>query len=99
MSEPITDRSGWRCFHCDETFADPEDARLHFGDDCTSDAACQINPASVREMERLLARYRAEDGDKDREFYRLQAEHYAALRRVEEEGYRRGLVDQVFTNG
>jgi hypothetical protein len=89
----------WRCFHCDEIFTDPEDARLHFGNDCMSDAACQINIKSVREMETLLARYRAEDSDKDREFHRIQAEHTVALRRAEEEGYRRGLVDQVFSNG
>jgi hypothetical protein len=89
----------WKCFHCDEVFTDPEDARLHFGDDCMSDAACQISVTAVREMERQLARCRAEDGDKDRELYRMQAEHDVALRRVEEEGYRRGLIDQMFNNG
>jgi hypothetical protein len=88
----------WRCFYCDEVFTDPEDARVHFGDDCMSDTACQIVRA-VREAARQLARYRAEDSDKDREFYRMQAEHTVALRRAEEEGYRRGLVDQVFNNG
>jgi hypothetical protein len=89
----------WRCFHCDEVFTEPENARLHFGDDCMTDAACQISAASVREMETLLARYRAEDSDKDREFHRMRAQHTVALRRAEEEGYRRGLVDQVFSNG
>ena len=84
----------WRCFHCDEVFTDPEDARRHFGDDL-SDAACQIDASAVREMERELARYRAEDSDKDRDMYRMQAEHTVALRRAEEEGYRRGLIDQV----
>jgi hypothetical protein len=89
----------WRCFHCDETFSDPEDARLHFGDNCLSDAACRIGAASVRELERQLARYRAEDSDADRAMYRMQADHAVALRREEEKGYRRGLIDQVFTNG
>jgi hypothetical protein len=89
----------WRCFYCDEVFTDPDDAWVHFGDDHMSDAACQADVRAVREMERELARYRAEDSDKDRDMYRMQAEHAAALRRAEEEGYRRGLVDQVFDNG
>jgi hypothetical protein len=89
----------WRCFHCDEVFTDQEDALLHFGDTCLSDTACQINVRAVREMERQIARYRVGDSDKDREFYRMQAEHTVALRKAEEEGYRRGLVDQVFNNG
>jgi hypothetical protein len=92
-------RIEWRCFHCDETFTDPEDARLHFGDDCMSDAACQFSAIAVREMETQLARYRAEDSDKDRDMYRMQADHTVALRKVEEQGYRRGLVDQVYNNG
>jgi len=50
-------------------------------------------------METLLARYRAEDSDADRAMYRMQAEHTVALRREEEKGYLRGLVDQVFNNG
>jgi hypothetical protein len=89
----------WRCFHCDEIFTDPADARRHFGQDCMSDAACQISVDAVREMEMLLARYRAEDSDKDRDMYRMQAEHTVAVREAEEKGYRRGLIDQVFTNG
>jgi hypothetical protein len=78
----------WRCFYCDEVFTDPEAARLHFGEDCMPVAACQFSITAVREMEWQLARYRAEDSDKDREFYRMQAEHTVALRRAEEEGYR-----------
>jgi hypothetical protein len=62
MSESVM----WRCFHCDETFIDHEDALLHFGDGSMSDAACQIDIKAVREMERTLARYRAEDSDADR---------------------------------
>jgi hypothetical protein len=89
----------WRCFHCDEIFTDYEEALLHFGEDRTLDPACQIDVKILREMERQLARYRAEDLDKDRAFYRMQAEHTVALRKAEEEGYRRGLVDQVFSNG
>jgi hypothetical protein len=89
----------WRCFHCDEVFTDHEDAFLHFGANCMSDAACQIQLVSVRDMEEQLARYRAEDSDTDRAMYRMQAEHTVALRQAEEEGYRRGLVDQVFNNG
>ncbi len=96
MSKETT---GWRCFHCGETFVDLEAARLHFGDDGMADTACQITVVAVREMECLLARYRAEDSDTDRAIYRMQAEHTVALRRAEEDGYRRGLIDQVYTNG
>ena len=91
--------TGWRCFHCGEIFVDLEDARLHFGENSMSDAACQIDIKSVRKTETLLARYRFEDSDAYREMYRMQAEHAVALRREEEKGYRRGLIDQVFTNG
>jgi hypothetical protein len=92
-------RKSWRCFHCDEVFTDREEASLHFGNDCMSDAGCQISLSAVREMEQRLARYRVEDSDTDRAMYRMQAEHTVELRRAEEKGYRRGLVDQVFTNG
>ncbi len=98
MSDSKTTKS-WTCFHCGETFTDREDAWLHFGDNCMSGAACQIDIKTVREMETLLARYQAEDSDVERAMYRMQAEHTVALRRAEEEGYRRGLVDQVYTNG
>jgi hypothetical protein len=94
-----TTEQQWTCFHCGETFLEREDARLHFGDDYMSDAACQIDIKAVREMETLLARYRAEDSDKDRDYYRMRAEHTIALRVAEERGYRSGLVDQVYTNG
>ncbi len=96
--QPQTTEQRWTCFHCGEAFG-REDARLHFGDNGMSDAACQIDIKAVREMENLLARYRAEDSDKDRDMYRMQADHTVALRTAEEKGYRSGLVDQVFTNG
>jgi len=83
----------WRCFHCDEVFTDVEAARLHFGSDETRQPACQIDVAHVREMESQLNRYHAEDSDKDREFYALNAAHSVALIREEEKGYERGLRD------
>lgn len=89
----------WRCFHCDEVFTNLEDARAHFGDSQLSNTACQINIEYVRDMELQLARYHAEDSDSDRAIYRMQADHDAALKKEEEKGYRRGLVDQVFNNG
>ena len=85
----------WTCFHCGETFTDPEDARLHFGDNGMADAACQIDIKAFREMETLVARWWAEDGDADRALYRMQAEHTVALHRAEEKGYERGLRDQI----
>jgi hypothetical protein len=83
----------WKCFHCGETFTDTESARLHFGDNCLSDPACQIDIKQVREMEQLHARHLAEDSDTDRAMYRMQAEHAVALRCEEEIGYARGLHD------
>ena len=98
-------RHGWTCFFCGETFRTPGAAELHFGAAPFAEAACRIKVeefgllAALRKAEAELASYRAEDSDADRAMYRMQAEHAVALRREEEKGYARGLVDQVFTNG
>ena len=83
----------WRCFHCDEVFRDEEAARLHFGDSLMHAAACKVDVAALRELERQLACYREEDTDLHREIHRLHAEHLVALRRAEEDGYAKGLRD------
>jgi hypothetical protein len=91
--------TSWRCFHCDEAFTDYNAARDHFGDDAFYRAACLIKRedegllGALRNAERELARYRAEDSEKDREFHCMRADHAVALRREEERGYERGLKD------
>lgn len=86
-------KTSWRCFHCDETFTDREDALIHFGFNQMTDAACQIDIKAFREMEECQARHLAEDSDMDRAMHRMRAEHDAALRREEERGYAKGLQD------
>jgi hypothetical protein len=83
----------WRCFHCNETFTDAEQATLHFGSTQMSEPACQVSPERLRELEAQLDRYRHEDTDLHREIYGLHAKHHTALQREEEKGYARGLAD------
>lgn len=90
---------GWRCWHCDEVFADRNSARLHFGSTPSEEPGCirQVSDGdlgllrALRKAEAELARYRVEDSDKDREISRLIADHAAALRQEEERGYGRGV--------
>ncbi len=83
-------RAAWACFHCGEVF-DAEGARLHFGDSEMAEVACTIDEGQLREMERELARYRAEDSDADRAVQSMRADHVVALRKEEEAGYAKGL--------
>ena len=100
VMEPIGTKHGWTCFFCGETFTTPGGARDHFGGEPIADPACQIKVGeerglvmALRRAEVELARYRAEDSDTDRAMYAMQADHQRALRRAEEDGYARGLVD------
>jgi hypothetical protein len=90
----------WRCFHCDEVFTSVLDARNHFGDDQGATTACQIKAAgefallkALRNAEDDLLRYRIEDSDVLRFAQAQAADHVVALRREEEKGYARGLMD------
>lgn len=93
---------GWTCFHCGEKFKTIGAARDHFGADPLADPGCMIRVKygnerglliELRKAQDELARYRAEDGDKDREMYAMQARHVEELRRAEEEGFARGVAD------
>lgn len=86
---------GWRCFHCCEEFTDRESAALHFGTHEHQEPACLINIAKFREMEALQLRYVDEDADVHRAMRRMESGHQQALRRAEEDGYAKGLVDAV----
>jgi len=89
----------WRCFHCDEVFTDRDAAAEHFGVQIPGDVACKLNATEgllvkmLREAQKELRRYRREDNESYRTFYALGAEHETKMRRVEEEGYVRGLKD------
>lgn len=84
-------RKTWRCFHCDGVFRNVADAALHFGRE--SVAACQIDVAAVRGMEKELTSYRQEDTDLHRQIHRMESAHQTALMRAEEAGYDKGLRD------
>lgn len=93
---------GWTCFHCGETFKTPGGAADHFGAGPDAMPGCLIRvqlgderglQMALRKAEDELARYRAEDSDKDREMHAMQADHVVALQREEEAGYAKGLRD------
>jgi len=92
----------WRCFHCDEVFTDQDAAADHFGvqiDDMADEVACKLSANDgliikmLREAQEELRRYHQEDNESYRTFYALGVEHETKMRRVEEEGYVRGLKD------
>lgn len=83
----------WRCFHCDEVFTDPHQARLHFGKSEHSTPACQVSPERLRELESMLDAYCQEDTELHRAMWGMQCRHRTELIREEEKGYARGLAD------
>lgn len=89
----------WRCFHCDETFTDPEKAREHFGDDMLENPACKLSRDQrglvgiIREQKRELDAYGNERDALAMNFYALGAQHETKLREAEQVGYDRGLAD------
>jgi hypothetical protein len=85
----------WRCFHCDEVFADRESAALHFGASLVQQPACQIDMAEYRVMEETNRLHCEEDTDLHREIHRLHVVHRTALQREEENGYAKGLRDAL----
>ena len=87
------DAKSWRCFHCDEVFTDPKEARTHFGAIQGDKAVCALSPDEIRHMEWCLRRYREEDTDLHRQIAHMQCEHTQALMRAEESGYAKGLRD------
>jgi chromosome segregation ATPase len=93
-------RGMWRCFHCNEVFSTPGEARDHFGSGSECDPACQIKIGeerglvmALRKAEDELRGYRAEDSEKDRQIGSMRADHVRALLREEENGYNKGVLD------
>lgn len=83
----------WRCFYCDEVFANERDASEHFGESRGSLAGCQIKGHEhnllriVRDQEAELAEHRTENTEYIRAMESMRSEHDVALRRAEEAGY------------
>ena len=77
----------------DEVFTDEAAAREHFGESLCADPACQIDMTDVRGMENQLRQYHEEDTVLHRKIRSMEADHATALRREEEAGYAKGLVD------
>jgi hypothetical protein len=92
-------QEAWKCFHCSETFTDPEAAKVHFGEELGSTPGCKLNALEggllkiVRDQEEELRQFRREEMASYREFYSLGADHSLALVREEQKGYDKGLAD------
>lgn len=103
MTAAMTDRSvHWRCFHCGDTFTKAQErwAREHFGRHDGDVPVCLIRTAgessllsALRDAEDQLVAYRHEDSLVMRSMWAMQSDHIAALRRAEEDGYAKGLLD------
>lgn len=103
MAETTRDRRvHWRCFHCGDTFtkAQVRHAREHFGRDEGEEPVCLIRSAgesalltALRNAQDDLAGYHAEDSDLMRALWAMGADHAVALKREEERGYAKGLLD------
>ena len=96
----------WRCFHCGDTFtkAQHEHAREHFGRNCSATPVCLIREPgeynllrALRAHEDQVAARQAEDTDLHRAMHSMAADYAVGLRREEERGYARGLVDGRIT--
>ncbi|WP_374413313.1 hypothetical protein [Novosphingobium colocasiae] len=94
----------WRCFHCGDTFTDEQSARLHFGRDERSEAACVIKAGAEGQLLKALrdAEYQADDAiqrmhdestDAAKAYHQQRCRHTQALIAAEELGYERGLTD------
>lgn len=102
-----TPAHGWTCFHCGETFKTARSAREHFGASPDAEPSCMLKVQAggergllrrLRAAEAELARYRAEDSNKDRAMAAMASDHGEALRREEEKGYERGVRDMLCSN-
>lgn len=81
----MTEQKAWRCFHCDEVFTDPAEARQHFGSRRFADVpACQLTPEDVRELRALETaneRLRCKNEELD-DTARLYHEQCAEIKRL-----------------
>lgn len=94
----------WRCFHCDEVFADRRCAQAHFGPDETSTPACRIKAGaegslltalrrSEADCNEMMQRIQSETTDAATAYYAQMARHQEQLRIAEELGFERGIAE------
>lgn len=97
----------WICYHCGEVCKDRQSARLHFGRDERSEAACIIKAGAEGSLLKALrnAEEQADDAiqamhnestDAAKAYHRQQCRHTQSLIAAEETGYERGLADSHF---
>lgn len=103
-TNPAGEARAWTCFHCGDTFKDERCARLHFGRDETSEAACVIKAGAEGSLLRALRnaeeeaddaiqRMQNESTDLAKAYHNQRCRHDQALIAAEELGYERGLAD------
>lgn len=98
----MTAKIHWRCFHCGATFTKAQErhAKHHFGSDDSSLPVCQMRiPGEyhllniLRKQEDELRAFYAEDTELWRALHAQAADHAEALRRAEERGYDKAVLD------
>lgn len=96
----------WTCFHCDETFIDPDEARIHFGTHPDATPACIIHGSAlhglavrVRELERQIVAMQDESDPVSVYWYEIQGKHRQEVKDAEQKGYDRGLTDGMALTG
>jgi hypothetical protein len=82
------------------TKAQERHARDHFGADCSQTPVCLMREPgeyhvlrALRDAQDELTAYRTEDTELHRALHSMAADHAAALRRAEEDGYNKGVRD------
>lgn len=90
---PLEPATEWRCFHCDEVFAEHAAALEHFGASELQSPMCCISPTHVRWLEEQHRRHVEDDSDALRSMHCWASEHEDLRRKAEELGYARGLAD------
>ena len=94
----------WRCFHCGDVFHSERDARLHFGRDERSEAACLIKAGAEGSLLEALRRAEGqaddaiqmmhnESTDAAKAYHSQRCRHTQALIAAEQLGYDSGLKD------
>jgi hypothetical protein len=88
----------WRCFHCDEVFTSPTDARLHFGGSSADEPACKIKAAgehallkALRVAYAKLAEFNRGESDMAIAMQHAEDDHRRALKEAEQLGFDRGV--------
>ena len=95
--------TGWRCFHCDETFTSEWRARQHFGATEDASPACKVSGSdgglleAMRRAEASAAEawglIHSESTETAKSYAALVGRHAEQNRAAEQAGYDRGIAD------